>query len=121
MLSPADGGVPVLSLDAAIAAGENACGWVQIPALVRGPAPLGDRRARSALRALMRSLQPDVVHTHTSKAGFVGRRAALAENVPVVAHTFHGHVLQDYFPRPIAWWLRALERRLAARTDLLFA
>src|SRR5262245_40994058 len=75
MLSPADGGVPALAFDAALAAGELASGWVQVPGLVRGAAPFGDRRARAALRALMRSLRPDVVHTHTSKAGLVGRRA----------------------------------------------
>lgn len=121
VLSPAAAGVPRLEPAAAIAAGHAAAGWVELPSLRRGLAPLGDLRAAAAIRALVRSFAPDVVHTHTSKAGFVGRRAALAAGAPVLAHTFHGHVLRDYFPAPVSAVLAALERRLASRTDLLFA
>ena len=114
-LSPADHGVPTASLT------RLGPGWLQLAPLRRSVAPLADLRARGALRRLMRAYRPDVVHTHTSKAGAIGRRAAAAEGVPVVAHTFHGHVLDDYFGRVTSSWLRRLERRLAARTDLLFA
>lgn len=118
-LSPAEHGVPVVTR------AQLRSGWLALPMLRRGLDPLGDRRARTALRELIRAYRPDVVHTHTSKAGWVGRRAVLAERggarAPVLAHTFHGHVLQDYFGRLPSLMLRRLERRLARQTDLLFA
>lgn len=121
MLAPTEHGVPAMEWQAALAAGPAASGWVQLPALQRGIAPFADRAALVALRKLLAAHRPDVVHTHTSKAGWIGRRAAVAADVAVVAHTFHGHVLQDYFWRPVSWWLGQLERRLAERTQLLFA
>lgn len=127
MLSPAAHGVPALTLPAAIAAGERASGWVEVADLVRGVAPWRDRRAKAALRTLLSACRPVVVHTHTSKAGWLGRSAAFSSSSsssgpgPGLVHTFHGHVLQDYFAPPLALWLRWLERRLAARTDRLVA
>lgn len=120
-LSPAAGGVPGLGFETALAQGPAASGWVVVPGLQRGVAPLADRAAGKALRALIRAFAPDVVHTHTSKAGWLGRAAARAVGVRRIAHTFHGHVLQDYFGRGVSWLLARLEARLAARTDLLFA
>lgn len=49
------------------------------------------------LYQLMRQWQPDIVHTHTAKAGFIGRIAARLAGVPLVVHTFHGHVFHGYF------------------------
>jgi glycosyltransferase involved in cell wall biosynthesis len=121
LLSPADHGVPALSLAQALAAGPAAAGWVVVPELGRRLSPFADRRAAQTLRALLASHRPDVVHTHTSKAGVLGRRAAHAAAVGKLVHTFHGHVLQDYFPRPIGWLLGRIERHLAARTDVLCA
>ena len=114
-LAPADHGVPE-----APASGARA-GHLRLEDMKRGVDPFADARARRALRQLIQSFRPDVVHTHTSKAGLIGRRAALDERVPVVAHTFHGHVLKDYFGPAGGWWLRRMERRLARRTSLLFA
>lgn len=96
-------------------------GVVQLPSLRRGIAPLRDRRAQRAIGELIDRFQPDVVHTHTSKAGVVGRRAALRMGVPVIAHTFHGHVLQDYFSPVASAALRRLEIKLAKRTHVLTA
>ncbi len=73
-----------------------------------------DLRALSAMRRLIREYQPDVVHTHTAKAGFVGRLAARLEGVPVVVHTFHGHVFKGYF-NAVKSKLFVLMERLAAR------
>lgn len=120
-LSPAVHGVPALSFDEALAAGPSATGWVELRALGQRAAWLADRRAVHALDRLLAAHRPDVMHTHTSKAGWLGRRAAASAGVPVLAHTFHGHVLTDYFAPPFAWWLRRLERRWAARSSLLFA
>jgi len=115
-LLPADAGVPIVDPNA-----PPRTGWLTLPDLRRGVDPFADRRATRALRRLVQTWRPHVVHTHTSKAGMVGRRAAFAERAPVVAHTFHGHVLRDYFGRLPTLLLRQLERRLARRTDLLLA
>ncbi|MFT4839950.1 MAG: glycosyltransferase involved in cell wall biosynthesis [Planctomycetota bacterium] len=114
-LSPADHGVPAAPADG------SAAGWLQLPDIRRGVNPFADRRAMRALPKIIRQFRADVVHTHTSKAGLIGRKAAWAERVPVTAHTFHGHVLKDYFGRLPSMLLAALERRLARRTHLLFA
>jgi glycosyltransferase involved in cell wall biosynthesis len=120
MLSPAAAGVPRLARRDVLAGGRTA-GWLELEELGRGVAPWRDFCARRALVALLRAWRPDVVHTHTSKAGWLGRAAAAQCRVPVVAHTFHGHVLQDYFGRLRSRWLVRLETALAARTHLLFA
>jgi glycosyltransferase involved in cell wall biosynthesis len=120
-LDPAAFGVPRLSFDEALQRGAEAAGWVELPHLRRGLAPWSDLRASRALQRLLARMRPDVVHTHTSKAGCLGRRAALRAGAPVLVHTFHGHVLQDYFGEAVSAWLRRLERRLAARTQLLVA
>jgi glycosyltransferase involved in cell wall biosynthesis len=62
---------------------------VGLPSLVRPIAPLGDVRALGGLVRTFRRLRPDVVHTHTSKAGILGRLAARAAGVPVVVHGVH--------------------------------
>ncbi|MBD3870932.1 MAG: glycosyltransferase, partial [Acidobacteria bacterium] len=62
---------------------------IPVPTLVRPVAPISDLRALSSLRAAMRSFRPDVVHTHSSKAGILGRFAARLVGVPAV-HTVHG-------------------------------
>jgi glycosyltransferase involved in cell wall biosynthesis len=62
----------------------------EIPHLVRPVAPLDDFRALGELRSAVRRFRPDVVHTHSSKAGVLGRLAARLERTPVVVHTVHG-------------------------------
>jgi hypothetical protein len=93
----------------------------RVAALGREIRPLSDFRAFWALLGLMRRFRPAVVHTHTAKAGFLGRLAARLSGVPVVVHTFHGHVLQGYFgPWKSALFTR-IERLLARSTDALVA
>lgn len=62
---------------------------VELPSLVRPIAPLGDLKALGDLVRTFHRLRPDVVHTHTSKAGILGRLAARAASVPVVVHGVH--------------------------------
>src|SRR5437870_3127053 len=69
----------------------------RIPGLGRRISVRDDARALAALVGLLRRERPLVVHTHTAKAGALGRIAARIAGVPVVVHTFHGHVLSGYF------------------------
>ena len=89
--------------------------------LGREIAPLSDLRALVGLHRLMRSWRPHIVHTHTAKAGLLGRLAARAAGVPTVVHTFHGHVLRGYFSPPKTALFRWLETRLASVADALVA
>jgi len=61
-----------------------------MPELVRAVRPKTDYQAYRQLRKAIRRLKPEVVHTHSSKAGIVGRAAAWDENVPAIVHTIHG-------------------------------
>ena len=97
---------------------------VRIGGLSREVAPVRDVLAAFRIARMIRELRPDVLHTHTAKAGAVGRVAALlAGNARpgVIVHTFHGHVLRGYFGRAGTALFRFIERRLARRTDALVA
>lgn len=90
---------------------------VVIPGLGREISLLDDLRAFFALLKQMLQERPHIVHTHTAKAGFLGRLAARLSGVPVVVHTFHGHVFRGYFgPLRTAAFLW-LERLSALMTD----
>jgi hypothetical protein len=89
--------------------------------LGREIAPLRDTVALAGLVRLMRAWRPAIVHTHTAKAGLLGRLAARAARVPTVVHTFHGHVLRGYFSPPKQALFRRLETLLATTADALVA
>lgn len=94
---------------------------LRVPDLVRDVAPVRDARALAALRALIRRERPDLVHTHTSKAGLLGRIAARREGVPAVVHTPHGHVFHSYEGGLKTRAFIAAERWAARRADRLVA
>jgi glycosyltransferase involved in cell wall biosynthesis len=97
---------------------------VTIPHLHREISPLRDLLATARLARIMRSERPTILHTHTAKAGAVGRMAALLAGrarPPIIVHTFHGHVLRGYFGRFWTGVFRLLERMLARITDALVA
>src|SRR5579864_1338194 len=97
---------------------------VYIPALQREISPFVDGAAVAQLVRLIREVRPHVLHTHTAKAGAVGRiaaRLAGSARPPVVVHTFHGHVLRGYFSPAKAAAFRRLESRLARISDALIA
>ena len=82
--------------------------------LCRDLAPLRDRRCLRSLESMVRSWAPDVVHTHSSKAGILGRMAAWACDVPCVVHTIHGLPFHPYQ----SWWRNQIyiaAERMAAR------
>lgn len=93
---------------------------VRLPGLRRSLRPWGDRAARRALEREVAAFRPDVLHSHTFKAGWIARTAALAPAIRRV-HTFHGHLFRGAFPPPLGHGLAALERHLARRTDLVVA
>lgn len=95
------------------------CPSSYLPWLTRELDPIADLRSLAAIRGIVRRWRPQVVHTHLAKAGALGRVAALTSGAPVVVHTFHGHVLQEYFSHLENAAFAAAERRLAARTTAL--
>ena len=76
-----------------------------------------DLRAFWKIYRLIETERPDIVHTHTAKAGAIGRIAARAAGVPLIIHTFHGHVFHSYFSRWQTRMFILVERFLATFTD----
>ena len=96
-------------------------GLITVPDLGREIRGLADLRTLWTLVRLIRSFRPHIVHTHTAKAGAVGRAAALLCRVPIVVHTFHGHVLRGYFSAAKTRAFLEIERRLGRRSSALIA
>jgi glycosyltransferase involved in cell wall biosynthesis len=96
---------------------------VPVAGLSREVSPLRDLLAAIRLARLIRALRPQIVHTHTAKAGAVGRTAAVLAGRPrpLVVHTFHGHVLHGYFGAMGSRAFRLIETALARVTDVLVA
>ncbi|MFI5454303.1 MAG: glycosyltransferase family 4 protein [Isosphaerales bacterium] len=90
-----------------------------LPELVRPIRPLVDLRAYRRLRAVFRKLRPEVVHTHSSKAGILGRAAAWHEQVPAVVHTIHGLPFGPFETRLKNRLYVALERWAARRAHAI--
>ena len=83
---------------------------------------LADLKAFFGLVSLIRKFKPDVIHTHTAKAGVLGRLASLlAGRGAVRVHTFHGHLLHGYFSGSVTKIVILIEKFFAARTRVLIA
>jgi glycosyltransferase involved in cell wall biosynthesis len=82
--------------------------------LVRDPHPWKDLVALLKLAALIRRGKYQIVHTHTAKAGFLGRLAAAIVGAPIIIHTVHGITFHAHLPLPLRWFYLVLER-IAAR------
>lgn len=93
---------------------------VRIPSLSRAVSPFDDLRACWDIYRWLRRERPDLLHTHTAKAGAVGRVAAIAARVPCV-HTYHGNVFDGYFSRRKTAIYLMIERLLAAGTARIIA
>jgi glycosyltransferase involved in cell wall biosynthesis len=81
--------------------------------------PLKDYKAYFKIREIIRQFKPDIVHTHAAKAGAVGRLAAYHEGVPIIIHTFHGHVFHSYFGPIKTRIFLEIERYLARRSNAI--
>lgn len=92
---------------------------VSLPCLVREISPGQDVRAFLAILRHLRSFKPDIVHTHSSKAGFLGRWAAWLARVPYIVHTPHGHIFYGYYGRGRSAFFRTMEKVTAWITDRL--
>jgi len=94
---------------------------IVIPELGPAVRPAYDLVSLMKLARLFREFRPDIVHTHTAKAGALGRVAARLAGVPLSVHTFHGHVLEGYFSPVKTQLFLATERALARITDRIIA
>lgn len=97
---------------------------IQLDALHREIGPLRDAKAILRLAGIIRRERPTILHTHTAKAGAVGRIAAVLAGrarPPIIVHTFHGHVLRGYFSPLTTLAFRTLERWLARISTTLVA
>lgn len=106
------------------AARERGIEPIYVPSLQREISPLVDSLAVARVLGLIREFRPHVLHTHTAKAGAVGRVAAILagrDRPQAVVHTFHGHVLRGYFGPTKTEAFRRLERSLARASDALVA
>jgi glycosyltransferase involved in cell wall biosynthesis len=93
----------------------------QLLSLQRSVVPGNDWKAYRELKHIIRSFQPHIVHTHGAKPGVLGRLAAHRCKVPVILHTFHGHVFHSYFNSITSGLIVRIERWLASYSTALIA
>jgi glycosyltransferase involved in cell wall biosynthesis len=95
---------------------------ISIPSMQRSLRPFQDLVAFFQITKELKRLKPDIVHTHTSKAGLLGRVAArIATPKARVIHTFHGHLLHGYFSKPTTQFITFSERALARISHILIS
>lgn len=94
---------------------------VVVPEMKRDISPLNDGYAYQKIKKLIEKFRPDIVHTHAAKSGVIGRLAADACKVPVILHTFHGHVFHSYFSKFKTNTFIQIERYLARRSTGIVA
>ena len=87
----------------------------------RNPNIKSDRAAYKKIKEIIRDFQPDIVHTHAAKAGALGRKAAKSAGVPVIVHTYHGHVFHGYFNKLKTLLFKSIERKLATYSTKIVA
>lgn len=100
---------------------ERGVGIIESPFLFRRIDPRHDVKALIHLVSLLRRLAPHGLHTHTSKAGLIGRLAGRIAGVPWIVHTPHGHVFWGHFPPLLSRIFLQIERLARPMTDHLIA
>ena len=83
--------------------------------------PIKDYHSYKEIKKIIQEFKPDIVHTHASKAGAIGRLAAISCKVPIIIHTFHGHVFHSYFGKLKTYIYKCIERYLAKRSTAIIA
>jgi len=94
---------------------------VYIPEMYRDINLFQDRKAYKKLKDIIREFKPDIVHTHAAKAGTLGRLAAINCKVPIILHTFHGHVFHSYFSPLKTRMFLEIEKYLATKSTRIIA
>lgn len=114
---------PPLGPEGELLSRANAGGYrvIVLPDLRRDIHPLRDLRAQRAIRRTLRTLQPDVMHSHASKAGILARRAAWRLGSMKIVHTIHGLPFHPYQPRWKNALYIALERKAARQSHALIS
>lgn len=98
-----------------------------VPKLIRAICPVCDTISYFQIKKLLKRIKPDIVHTHSAKAGILGRFAAhrlkgkWSENVPAVVHTIHGLAFHPYQSRLLNRFYIAVEKSTAKRTDFFIS
>lgn len=92
-----------------------------IPEMKREPNFKSDIASYKRIKQIIKEFQPDIVHTHAAKAGAIGRKAAADCGVPIILHTFHGHIFHDYFGKVKTEVFKNIERYLAKKSTGIIA
>ncbi len=95
--------------------------FLKIPSLHRSILPVTDIITYRKLLLLFKNQQPDIVHTHGFKTGFLGRLAAKKAKVPVIIHTYHGHLFHSYYNRFLSSFVIRVERWLTRLSTRIIA
>lgn len=90
---------------------------VYISDMHRSLHPIKDFKSYLEIKKIIQEFKPHIVHTHAAKAGAVGRLAAIHSNVPVILHTFHGHIFHSYFSSFTTKVFQKIEQYLAKKTS----
>jgi glycosyltransferase involved in cell wall biosynthesis len=107
--------------EAEVALPETSIPMERVPTLARPVRPIADLRTAAALARIIRRYRPDVIHTHLSKAGQIGRAVAMATSRAVRVHTFHGTLFGGYFGAAASGAIVRAERLLGHRTQAVVA
>jgi glycosyltransferase involved in cell wall biosynthesis len=95
--------------------------YMILPEMRRSVNLFNDFAAYNKIKGIIRKFKPDIVHTHAAKAGAIGRIAAYACKVPVIVHTYHGHVFHSYFGKLKTSVFKTIERDLAQKSSAIIA
>ena len=96
---------------------QSGASLVKVEKLIRAVRPRNDLAAIRQIRGILQSLRPDIVHTHSSKAGILAREAARRARVPLIVHTIHGMSFNRTQSVIVRGFYRYLERRAGKVTN----
>ena len=94
---------------------------LKISEMIRSINGYNDVVAYEKIKNIIKRYKPDIVHTHASKAGVLGRQAAISCGVPVIVHTFHGHIFNSYFNKYVTETFRKIEQHYAKKSSAIVA